>query len=460
MNVFNILKSINTKIYSKVGIKSDRTKNITKHILVSFLYKIGSMLCSFLLVPLTINYLDTDNYGIWLTLSSFIGWFSFFDIGLGNGLRNKFAAAKAKGDLSLAKCYVSSAYFTIGTICLLLVFVFYGINFFVDWTVVFNTNSGLKEELGVLMPIVFSFFCIQLVVKLITTIYTADQQHSQEGKINFIISALSLTGIWFMTLFAQSSLLIFGTFFSALPVLLLVSVNLFAFSNKYKEFKPSISLWKKEYIKDIFGIGGKFFILQLCGIILYTSDNLIITKLFSPAEVVPYNIAFRYFSIASMGFGIIIMPYWSSITEATQKNDFEWIKISINNLLKIVLFFIMVIIIMKIFANDFFQIWIGNKVIVPNMLSLYMCIYFIMNTIISPYTIFLNGTGKINLQVIYAILTALINIPLSIYFARELEMGSKGVILATLVCSIPGLILAPLQYYKLINKRARGIFNS
>jgi O-antigen/teichoic acid export membrane protein len=87
-------------------------------------YKGGSILASFLLVPLTINYLDTENYGIWLTLSSFIAWFSFFDIGLGNGLRNKFAEAKAKGDMTLARGYVSSAYFTIGVVSIGLIVIF------------------------------------------------------------------------------------------------------------------------------------------------------------------------------------------------------------------------------------------------------------------------------------------------------------------------------------------------
>ena len=82
------MKEILHKVYNKVGIKSQRTKGITKHVLLSFLYRGGSIAATFLLVPLTINYLDTDNYGIWLTLSSFISWFAFFDIGLGNGLRN------------------------------------------------------------------------------------------------------------------------------------------------------------------------------------------------------------------------------------------------------------------------------------------------------------------------------------------------------------------------------------
>ncbi len=45
-----------------------------------------------------------------LQLSSIVGWFSFFDIGLTQGLRNKFAEAKAKGDDELAQVYVSTTY--------------------------------------------------------------------------------------------------------------------------------------------------------------------------------------------------------------------------------------------------------------------------------------------------------------------------------------------------------------
>lgn len=447
------------KLYHKVGIKSDRTKNITKHVFVSFLYKGGSILCSFVLVPLTINFLDTENYGIWLTLSSFITWFSFFDIGLGNGLRNKFAQAKAKGDLTLAKAYVSTAYFTIGSVCLLLTLVFLGLNFVIDWTRFFNANSSLQDDLSILMPIVFSFFCLQLVVKLITTIYTADQHHSMQGKVTFYTSVLSLVAIWCMTHFAKSSLLIFGTIFSALPVLLLVGLNIIAFSDRYRAYSPSINYWKKESLRDIFGLGMKFFILQLCGIVLYTSDNLIISKLFSPEEVVPYNIAFKYYSIASMAFSIILAPYWSTITEASQKKDWEWIKTTINNLLKLVLLTIGIILFMMLFSSKIITLWVGSKIFVPTSLSILMGIFFILTTIISPFTIFLNGIGKVKIQVFQAVFTALINIPLAVFFAINLHLGVKGVILSTIFCSIPGLILAPLQYIKIINNKANGLWN-
>lgn len=447
------------KIYNKVGIKSDRTKNITKHVLLSFVYKGGSILASFLLVPLTIDYLDTENYGIWLTLSSFISWFSFFDIGLGNGLRNKFAESKAKGDMTLAKGYVSSAYFTIGAVSLILILVFIGFNFFVDWTKVFKTDQSLQKELGLLMPIVFGFFCIQLVVKLISTIYTADQHHSVQGKINFYTQASSLLLIWIMIKTSESSLLIFGIIFSVLPVIILLLYNLFAFNSRYIDFKPNIKYWKKEYLKDIFGLGMKFFMIQMAGIILFSTDNFIITQLFGPEEVVPFNIAFKYLSIANLILAIILTPYWSSITEAFVIKDYDWIKKSMNSLMKFSFLSIVLICVMVIVSPYIYEIWIGKNVKVPISLTIYMGFFFILTIFYAPFTFFINGTGKVLLQLFSIVSTSIINIPLSIFFAKNLNMGVSGVIFATIVCIIPHVILCPIQYSKIINNNANGIWN-
>src|ERR1017187_8756856 len=75
--------------------RSVKAKN---NIIASFFIRGVSIVIGLVVVPLTINYINSSRYGIWLTLSSIISWFSFFDIGLSQDLRNKFAEAKAKGD--------------------------------------------------------------------------------------------------------------------------------------------------------------------------------------------------------------------------------------------------------------------------------------------------------------------------------------------------------------------------
>ena len=81
-----------------------------KNIIATFIFKGCSIAISLVLVPITINYINPTQYGIWLTLSSIVGWLAFFDIGFGNGLRNRFAEAIAKGEHELARIYLSTTY--------------------------------------------------------------------------------------------------------------------------------------------------------------------------------------------------------------------------------------------------------------------------------------------------------------------------------------------------------------
>lgn len=453
------MNNIRRIIYSKLGIQSDRTKNITKHIGLSVIYKGGSIVANFLLVPLTMNFLDKENYGVWLTLSSFIAWFSFFDIGLGNGLRNKFAEAKAKGDMTLARGYVSSAYFTIGAVCLGLILIFTLINFFIDWTKVFNASPGLQKDLSLLMPIVFGFFCLQLVFKLITTIYTADQHHSINGKINFFIQVSSLTLIWILAKTSKGSLLAFGTIFSILPVFLLIIINILAFRTKYADFKPSYRFCTRNNIQEIFSLGITFFIIQIAGIILYSTDNYLIAYFFSPEEVIPYSLAYKYIGLSSMAFSIVATPYWSSITDAYNKSDFLWLKTSMQSFVRLSYLFILVVIILVLFSESIFEVWVGSKVEIAPSLTIYIAIFFFMNIIVTPYTVFLNGVGKIRLQAMQSLLVSLLNIPISYILAIQLHFGVNGIILATIICFIPSIPLSQIQYKKLINGKAKSIWN-
>ena len=75
-----------------------RSNILRNNILFSGILKVVAMCCAFLIVPVTLGYLKNDVYGIWLTISSMLAWFTFFDIGLGNGLRNYLAISISEGD--------------------------------------------------------------------------------------------------------------------------------------------------------------------------------------------------------------------------------------------------------------------------------------------------------------------------------------------------------------------------
>ena len=106
-------------------------------------------------VPLLLNYLDAERYGIWLTLTSIVGWFTFFDAGLGNGLRNQLTKALANGDLQLGKELVSTTYAIISILFIGALLIFYCINPFLKWNQILNTSSVPVKELSLLMGIIY-----------------------------------------------------------------------------------------------------------------------------------------------------------------------------------------------------------------------------------------------------------------------------------------------------------------
>jgi O-antigen/teichoic acid export membrane protein len=435
----------------------DRSINAKKNILASFIIKGGSIAVSLISVPLTIHWVHPDQYGIWLTLSSLVSWFSFFDIGFGNGLRNKFAEAKAKGEHELARIYVSTTYAILSIISGFILVLFIFINPFLDWAVILNAPRTMTAELGLLALIVFGFFSIDFVLQLIATILNADQQPAKASLFSFLGGLLSLIIIFILTQTTKGNLIYLGLSFVGTQLVVLLVATVWLFSGKYKAYAPSFKFVHFKYARNLMSLGMKFFIIQIAFIVVYETTIIIIAQL-DQSQVTPYNIAFKYFSVLPMVFGIILVPFWSAYTEAYVKKDFDWIRNSMRHLIKIWVVMLVVVIAMLALADKVYYLWVGDVVKVPFMLSLVIAAYIIINAWCTIYSVFLNGVGKLKLQLYSGIIGALINIPIAIWLGKT--MGVTGVVLASLILAAGNALWSPVQYKKIMNNTATGIWNA
>lgn len=457
MNFIHHISVTDLKVFFTRG--NERTVKAKKNIAASFIIKGLSIVIHLLLIPLTLNYLNPTKYGIWITLFSIISWFTFFDIGLGNGLRNKFAEAIAKGEKEKARIYVSTTYGILSIIVLILFIVFFIANYFVDWTVILNAPAELKNELSTLAIIVFGFFCLSFVIQLIGTILTADQKPAIKNLFNLLSNLTALAVIYVLAKTTSGSLIYLGITVSAAPVVVFFIASIVFYKKNYKEFIPSLKLVDFKYAKDLMSLGLQFFIIQISMVIIMSTDNLIISHLFGPAEVTPYFIAYKYFGITALIFAVINAPFWSAYTEAYQKGDFDWIKNINTKLKKIWLIMTFLGLVLLFLSNFIYRIWIGTDIYIPFLLSVVMFLYFAEFNLANIYFFFVNGVGKIKLQLIFYIITGILNIPLSIFFAKNLNLGVTGVILASSVCLLFGPTIIAIQYSKLIKGNATGIWN-
>ena len=453
------VSSFLTYFKKQINKGQERSIKAKKNILGSLLIKGLSIAISFVMVPLTINYVNSSNYGVWLAVSSIVGWFSFFDIGLTQGLRNKFAEARARGDDERAQVYVSTTYATLGIVFATVWIIYLAISQFLDWSAILKVSPEMRPEVTMLALIVFTYFCLQFVLRIITTIVIADQQPAKSSLIDLLGQIATLIFISILVITTEGSLIYLGLALCVSPLLVLLGANVFLFKGVYAKYKPSFSKIDFSNYKSLFNLGLTFFIIQIAGIIQYQTANIIIARNFGTLEVTSYNIVYKYFQMINMVFTIFLTPFWSASTEAFAKGDYQWINNGIKkyNLLNILVFGISIL--MLLFSNTFYDLWLGEGTVeIDFRLSFWGFVFFNIAMFGGKYMSFLNGISALRIQFWSSMASPLVYIGIVYILISYFEMGVYAIFIAAVAANYNAFILAPLQYYMIIVKGKRGIW--
>ena len=435
-----------------------RSVKARKNIIASFVIKGVSILIGFIFVPLLYNHLGPVEYGIWITLTGIIAWVIYFDIGLGNGLRNRFAESLAKNEHEKAKIYVSTTYAGFSIIFGLIFLIFLIINPFLNWSNILKAPPELEQQLSFLAVFVLGFFLLRFTLQLLSVLMLADQRTALSNIFDPASNLLALILTVLVILFAKPSLLTLGIIMAATPVLILIAASLYYYSNDYKRYRPDFKTINFKYFKDLANLGVRFFIIQITVVIIMSTNSIIITQIAGPEAVSQYQIANKFFGTAMMLFVIITNTYWSAYTEAYVKKEFAWIKKVNRNMIAGWGGVLIGLAIMLFLAEDFYRLWIGKEVGIPFMLSAMMALFNAVYIWYIIFIYFINATGKITLQLYISVLAAIFYIPLAIFLAGPLGMGASGVVLGSALAYLPGAIIAPFQFYKIVNQKDTGIW--
>jgi O-antigen/teichoic acid export membrane protein len=437
----------------------ERSIKAKRNILISLIIKGLSISINLILVPLTITYINPSRYGIWLTLSSLVALFSFFDIGLSNGLRNKLAEAKAKGDIQLSQVYISTTYAILFIIFFSIWILFLICNNFLNWSRILNVPDSMKNEISSLAMIVFTYFCLSFVLKIITTILLADQRPALSSFIDLLGLVFSLIAILFLVKLTNGSLLKLGAALCVSPLLVLIGSNIYLFNGRYKNYKPMISKIDFFYAKDLINIGLVFFVIQVAYIIQYQTANIIIARNFSTLDVTSFNIVFKYFGVLTMIFFVFVNPFWSASTEAYNNNDIQWIRNGIRKYQYLSLFLVFLGFMMLVFSNSVYRFWLGKgNVNIDFSLSLFGLLFSITYLFGGMYVYFLNGISALRIQFTASLISPFLYIFIALILIKHFKFGVYSLFIASIIANFNTFLLAPLQYHKIMNKGKIGIW--
>lgn len=438
---------------------SNRSLSVTNSILYNGIYKFLNILLSFILVPITINYVNPSQYGVWLTLSSIISWMSIFDIGLGNGLRNRLTEAISVNDLKAAKEYISTAYITLAILSIFIFCIGYFISLFVNWNTLLKIDDT-QENITTVAICLLLGFCLRFVFQLISTILFSFQKAHLSELIILIGNALSLLVIYTLKNYFNTKLLFLVFSLSYAPIISFLIGTLILFANKnFINLKPSLSFFRKDKITTLLSLGVKFFIIQISVLVSFSLSNFIILQLLTANDVTNYNIAYKYFSIITIINSIICAPLWSAFTSAYCKNEFTWIKKTIKILIYIWIGWVFVVFIMIIASKWFYLFWTKVDLQIPLSLSIVLAIYMLVCCWNGIFVSFINGVGKVKLQMYLSIFPIIFMLPTSYFLIKTLNFGVTGIAASMLFFNLISSSVLTFQSYLIINNKDKGIWS-
>jgi len=438
--------------------KENRTGKAKRNILYMLLIKGTGILINLAFVSLLIDILDIQNYGIWITITTILGWISFFDIGLGHGLRNKLAESIAKKNDTLSRQYVSTTYITLAFGVVGLITIQLICMPFINWANVLNAPQEMNDELSLLVSWVVFLVSIQFLFKLITSIMLAFQMPAFSSLIVTAGQLLAFLVIYFSTkVDLEFSMLQLGLIVSSAPLVIMFVASILVFKGKYKMYSPSLGHFRRDLIKPVLLLGMRFFSIQITAMLLFQSDTIIIAHVAGPESVTEFSIAFKYIGVINMIFTIISIPFWSATTDAYYRKDFEWIRKTINTLSKYWLLMVLGGILMTIAAPFFYNLWLGDSLKVNPELMILIFIYYLFYLRWVMYGSIINGIGKIKLQFYVTLIEVIVHIPTALVFGAF--WGVNGVIVSMILVGVINSIWPPIQLKKILNNSARGVWN-
>ncbi|MDT9001264.1 oligosaccharide flippase family protein [Paucibacter sp. APW11] len=439
-----------------LGRFSPRTQRLLGTAVASYAARLASALSLLITIPLARHSLSVEMFGVWMMLSSLLGFFSFADLGVGNGVISRLTAAHARGDRSEALAIMLAGYSCTAAAGLLLLLA-------TGLWVLLSANplsfaGDVPAERRIEVASAFGSFVLLLAINVPASLAQRFQLATQQGHwvgLTQGIAALSNLVAVPLALWFELSLpsLVFASLGCTVLVNLLSSLTWLSSRGYLLEMRasqgPSLVA-----IRAILRTGAAFFVLQLCAAFAFQSDALVIAQVLGQQSYGDFAAIQRVFLAVSTLAGAALMGLWPAFGDALNSGDIPWARRMLVKALATGAAVMGGICLALIACMDWLTaVWLHMSTPPPLLLTSMFGIWTVIDALGNITGSFLNGSGLLRGQLLVAVAMA------CTAFAGKwwavAALGSWGAVLATIVAYL--LISVPAQIvmirHVLTNKR-------
>lgn len=417
-----------------------RLRQIGRGFFGSAAQKTTGLLVSVLTVPLAVQHLGEERYGLWMAITSLLSWLAMSDLGLSYSLSLSVADAYGRNDREAAQKSVSSAFFALTFVAVVVSVIFLIAAPWIPWNQLFKVTQPLAQaELLPALIVAFLLFTINFPLSISTRVLLAYQEFARTNAWAIGINVLTLLAL-VLACWLQAGLPVLIGCFSGATVV----VGLFLTRWLFKKHKPWLAPgWRTfdlQHACSLVRQGLWYFASGMTWAITSQIGTLIIASHLGATSVTPYSVAQRLFSytmlVQSMVGGLLSITY----TEARAKQDYEWIRRTmhrhlwlsgtVGGILCTALYFA---------APTIITLWAGEEAVPTNGVLAWTAIWNFLLGWNVPYATLLIGLGRIKAMTLVGAGASVLSVILAYLWVGP--YGASGVVAASTVAV--GLVIFP-----------------
>jgi O-antigen/teichoic acid export membrane protein len=339
-----------------------KEKKIILNILGGSFAKAINILITLILTPLLLNYLGDIQFGIFSTIYSFYIINNILDLGLGMYLQNKIPELTYSEDKLLLHRAISTVFFALTGIALLLLIIFMVFEKNIYWSTIFKSANASEALKSVRL---FAYcWVIYLPFSMVQKIRIG---HQESYKTDIWITIGNILGLVICFVFVELKyapeyfiLAIFGS--NAL-------INFIHFINYFYSNSTLLPTWKlldKALFKRFFKESFVYFTIQTSALILISSDSILIAHFLDVTHVTTYTLLYRMFGLCILPVSLVVSPIFYSLNDAFARNDIQWIRKSSRKVLSLLIpISILMGLILVFTSNTIISFWIKRDIFFP-----------------------------------------------------------------------------------------------
>lgn len=444
-------------IFNRYRNLSENNKIVVANVFGAFIVKGFALFVTLYTLPAYIAFFNNNEVlGLWFTILSLLNWILNFDLGIGNGLRNKLAESLALNNPLLTKHYISSAYFSVGMIVILISCAFPILLYNADLNHFFNISEDIlsPHALFISIVIVLVGVMLQFWFRLISSVLYALQKSSIN---NFLVLCTNILTLLYAKLAPSGdndyNVIAMSIVHGVAVLLPLLIASVVVFSGKLSYAIPKWKYVTQKYVRQVVGLGGIFFFIQIAYMIIMSTNEYLITITASNSDNIAYQAYYKLFSLGSTIFALMLTPIWSVVTKAKAEGNYLWIKLTYHRFIRLGCLFCLCEFLLISFIQPLMNIWLGKGYMEISLpYSIYFAVFGSLMIFTSILSSIANGTGRLKSQALCFGFGALLKVPLAILLVSYCESWI-GVLISNIICMGIYCIAEPFILRKYLNNQ-------